>query len=71
MGTGLLLVVKAVLTILPVIMQMVQTNQIKTGAYDEVIDAFSALIDKRIAAAQKAAKEPPVDESTDPNNRSR
>jgi hypothetical protein len=69
-GRGLYLVIKALLVILPVIVQLVQSGRIKTAAYDELMSAFNVLFDARIKAAQKAAKET-TNEATDPNNRSR
>lgn len=68
---NLWLVIKALLVILPYLIELVQNGKIKEGAYTEVLAALNGRIDARIQAAVEAGKLEPVDEDTDPANRSR
>lgn len=65
---SLYLVIKSMLVILPIVIQWVQSGKIKTAAYEELAEAFSARFEARIKRAQDAAKET-TNEATDPNNR--
>lgn len=68
---GIWLVIKAVLTILPVIIEMVRDGKIKTAAYDEVLAALEGRLDERIKAAREAGAGELIDEDEDPYNRNR
>ena len=68
-----LLIIKAVLTILPMIVQAVRDGRIKEGAKDEVLRELVALHAARVDAAVAAANDVrsgrvPVDDR-DPNRR--
>lgn len=67
MLTSILTIIASIASILPTIINAVQTGQIKSGAEDEVLAALSTLFTARINAAN-AAKEA-TDETTDPYNR--
>lgn len=62
------LIVRAVLSVLPLIVQMVQTGKIKQATEDELLKALSARLNDRIEAAKKATEKLP-DEASDPDNR--
>lgn len=76
---NLWLVLKAVLVLIPFIVDLIKENKIKTATEKEVLDAFEAefkkRFDKRIAdaaAAADAAKLPDNDTfEGDPNDRNR
>ena len=62
------LIVRAVLTVLPAIVEMVRTGQIKNEAQDEMLAKLNKKLDERVKRTQNV--EVPS-EDIDPNNRSR
>lgn len=64
-------VFKAMLVLLPMVISMVRDGKVKTGAYDEIVNAMSADWDARVKAAEDAAAKDLPDEQNDENNRSR
>lgn len=63
------LIVKAVLAVLPMIVQMIQTGKIKQATEDELLKALASRLNERIDAAQKAKEGELPDEANDPLNR--
>ena len=62
------LIIRAVFTVLPAIIEMVRTGQIKNDAQDELLVKINAKLDERIKRTQNV--EVP-DEADDENNRTR
>ena len=62
------LIIRAVFTVLPAIIEMVRTGQIKNEAQDELLAKLTQKLDERIKRTQNV--EIP-DEDDDPNNRAR
>lgn len=69
-----LLILKAVLTLLPLIVSAVRDGRIKEASEKEIVDAILALYTKRIENAIRAGDRAYHDDSVqpdDPNDRSR
>lgn len=66
-----LVILKAVLTLLPLIMEMVRDGRIKQGAKDEVLRELTAAHRARVDAAAAARHGLPLNAQDDPNNRDR
>lgn len=62
--------IKVLITLIPFIADLVSKDKIREAGQKEVLQALYKNLDAQFAAAEAAAKEP-VDESTDPHNRSR
>lgn len=63
------LIIKAVLAVLPLVVQMVQSGKIKKANEDELLKALSARLNERIEAAKKAKEGDLPDEALDTDNR--
>lgn len=63
-------VIKAVLVILPAIIDMVRNGKVKEATLDEVLKGLEGRLNARIQRAKEAEKDIP-DEADDPYNRSR
>jgi len=70
-AANLLVVIKALFVVWPMLILAAREGRLKTGAYDEVINAIQADWDARIKAAQSVTEKDFPDENDDPNNRSR
>jgi Na+-translocating ferredoxin:NAD+ oxidoreductase RnfG subunit len=67
MLTTILTIIASIASILPTIINAVQTGKIQSGAEDEVLAALSTLFAARVAAANAATET--TDETADPANR--
>ena len=65
------LVLKALFTMLPAIVEMIREGRIKTGAYDEIEKELGLRWTRRLADAVIAKNGELTDEDDDPNNRTR
>lgn len=65
------LILKALFTIIPVILQMIQEGRIREGTMAEFEAGMAANWEKRLAAAKAAGEGELPNEDNDPNNRAR